>query len=233
MSVLLELAFFLALVCQVPVESYVSIKVPSGPSSTLESYLCNGSLRSNVSLQLDAGEHWIHPGSFCSVFNVSAIRITGAGIETTIVRCDDKKPRGFGFLSVRNVTIEKVKDMRFEPSTSGLGFIGAGITILEQRSVIVDGCQFKHLEAPIGAASTFVRNRAPIGAAIFAGDFVERNGSATYSLSLVNTVVKDNRCSCGMQDQTKGAAIYTSELSYLSIEGGELREILPGEQFKC
>ncbi|KAL5517801.1 hypothetical protein EMCRGX_G003421 [Ephydatia muelleri] len=317
MSVLLELAFFLALVCQVPVESYVSIKVPSGPSSTLESYLCNGSLRSNVSLQLDAGEHWIHPGSFCSVFNVSAIRITGAGIETTIVRCDDKKPRGFGFLSVRNVTIEKVKfvgcgqmtyrngsrreifttplvlffeatsavtvqqveitrfigmgvvgyalggsvtirevkvqtcargncsgvliysdplqtavpyvrlhfcsfrDMRFEPSTSGLGFIGAGITILEQRSVIVDGCQFKHLEAPIGAASTFVRNRAPIGAAIFAGDFVERNGSATYSLSLVNTVVKDNRCSCGMQDQTKGAAIYTSELSYLSIEGGE------------
>ena len=108
MSVLLELAFFLALVCQVPVESYVSIKVPSGPSSTLESYLCNGSLRSNVSLQLDAGEHWIHPGSFCSVFNVSAIRITGAGIETTIVRCDDEKPVAMTFSLVVVVAVASV-----------------------------------------------------------------------------------------------------------------------------
>eukprot|EP00731_Ephydatia_muelleri_P034646 Em0070g2a len=287
MSVLLELAFFLALVCQVPVESYVSIKVPSGPSSTLESYLCNGSLRSNVLYSLTPENTGYIPVLSVQFFNVSAIALQERASRPLLFVVTTKKPRGFGFLSVRNVTIEKVKDMRFEPSTSGLGFIGAGITILEQRSVIVDGCQFKHLEAPIGAAvsaksasvlvvnSTFEKNIGYKTGAIcsngstvelmnssftanvingtgeagaiyvylskikhlvvvdvctqpcsnwscyIAGDFVERNGSATYSLSLVNTVVKDNRCSCGMQDQTKGAAIYTSELSYLSIEGGE------------
>ena len=86
---------------------YTTVKIPSGPNSTLENYLCGGLLLSNTSLHLDVGEHRISPGAFCSVVNVSAILITGSGERETIIRCNEQ-PRGFQFSTVKNLTLQKM-----------------------------------------------------------------------------------------------------------------------------
>ena len=98
----------LALACCLVVESfgaYTTVQVPAGLNSTLESYLCNGSLLTNgTSLQLGAGEHVISGGPFCSVRNLKDIAISGAGKDLTVVRCNNGG-RGFMFSFVRNLTL--------------------------------------------------------------------------------------------------------------------------------
>ena len=63
----------------------------------LQDYLCNGSwLQGNVTLVLEAGEHRISSGTFCSIANVSNILITGSLMnDVTVVRCQGEG--GFGF----------------------------------------------------------------------------------------------------------------------------------------
>ena len=95
-------------VCCLVVESfgaYATVRVLAGPNSTLNSYLCNGSVLSNGTLLLlEAGEHVISSGPFCSVRNLKDIAITGAGRDLTVVRCSHGG-RGFKFTSMRNLTI--------------------------------------------------------------------------------------------------------------------------------
>ena len=106
-----DIALILSVCYLVVVEcygSFITVQVPSGPNSTLESYLCNGSVLSNgTSLQLEAGEHVIHGGPFCSVRNLRDIAITGSGRDFTVVRCNDSG-RGFKFSFVGNLTIAKM-----------------------------------------------------------------------------------------------------------------------------
>eukprot|EP00731_Ephydatia_muelleri_P036003 Em0190g1a len=77
------------------------------PGENFQDYLCgNGSLlHSNMTLVLGGGVHRIPPGPFCFVSNVSNILITGSSSNVTI-RCEGE--RGFGFIAVRNLTIERV-----------------------------------------------------------------------------------------------------------------------------
>ena len=414
------------LLCRLVVQSHGwnhIIMIPSGPNSTLERYLCNSTLRANTTLMLSAGEHFISPGPFCSVFNVSNIHITGAGVNLTTVRCDAENPRGFRFLSIQNLTVEMMtfvccgqlqekalltphrqfskftspvtiyvqdsslltirqveltnfsgigivgsnivssviltrvkfsncnkkncsgalfyantssvatqapsiliqacvfKDLKFFPSVKrGYVFIGAALTVWGNSSVVVGDSQFSNLNSSIGAAissieakllidkcnftnnignergavssfyshlavknssftgnivtdgeggaiqaylsnldvswcwfekntaaiggaififgnymskphtltrTSLIRNYAGIGAALFASDYAKSNGAATYSLYLVDSVVKDNRCSCGQKDQTKGAAVYFNEVSDIHIDGTQFSENSP------
>ena len=105
-SVSLEFVVFVVLVVR-SYGKYTTVNVPSGPNSTLENFLCSGLLLSNTSLHLEAGEHRISPGPFCSVVNVSRILITGSGEQETIIHCNEQ-PRGFQFSTVQNLTIQKV-----------------------------------------------------------------------------------------------------------------------------
>ena len=101
-ALMLSVCYLVVVVCY---GSYTTVQVPSGPNSTLESYLCNQSVLSDgTSLQLEAGEHVIHGGPFCSVRNLSDIAITGSGRDFTVVRCSDSG-RGLKFSFVGNLTI--------------------------------------------------------------------------------------------------------------------------------
>ena len=88
--------------------AYSVISVPSGLNSTLEGYLCGGLPMSNgTALLLEAGEHVISAGPFCSVSNLKDIAITGAGRDQTIVRCGDGG-RGFQFSFIANLTLARM-----------------------------------------------------------------------------------------------------------------------------
>ena len=111
-ALILSVCYLVVVVCY---GSYTTVHVPSGPNSTLESYLCNGSDLSNgTSLQLEAGKHVIQGGPFCSVRNLRDIAITGSGRDSTVVRCNDSG-RGFKFSFVGNLTI------------ANMTFVGCGI----------------------------------------------------------------------------------------------------------
>ena len=85
-----------------------TIQVPSGPNSTLESYLCEGrSLPRGTSLLLEAGEHVINGGPFCSISHLQDLALTGAGRDLTVVRCN-AGGRGFKFSFLENLTIAKL-----------------------------------------------------------------------------------------------------------------------------
>ena len=85
-----------------------TINVPSGPNSTLDRYLCGGSdlLSSGNSLQLEAGEHVISGGPFCSISYLQDIAITEAGRDLTVVRCNGGQR--FHFLFVSNLAIANI-----------------------------------------------------------------------------------------------------------------------------
>ena len=93
----------------VEIEAYTTVSVPSGSNSTLESYLCGPSplLSNGTALSLEAGEHVISAGPFCSVSNLKDIAITGAGRDQTIVRCRDGG-RGFRFSFIANLTLARI-----------------------------------------------------------------------------------------------------------------------------
>ena len=118
MAYSVDVVLILAVYCQVVVISsgtFTTLQVPSGPNSTLESYLCDAArLSDGTSLQLEAGEHVISGGPFCSVRNLTNISITGAGRDLTVVRCSESG-RGFKFSFVGNLTIAK------------MAFVGCGL----------------------------------------------------------------------------------------------------------
>ena len=89
--------------------AYTIVSVPSGSNSTLEGYLCGPSslLSNGTALSLEAGEHVISAGPFCSVSNLKDIAITGAGRDQTIVRCGDGG-RGFRFSFIANLTLARI-----------------------------------------------------------------------------------------------------------------------------
>ena len=88
--------------------NYATVHIPSGPTSTLESYLCDRSkLSSGTSLQLQSGEHVISGGPSCSITNLQDITITGTGRDLTVVRCIDSG-RGFNFWFVKNLIIAEI-----------------------------------------------------------------------------------------------------------------------------
>ena len=83
----------------------LTISIPAGNPSDLQDYLCNGSLPSNTTLQLQQGVHVIFREGFCRVdVRLMNIRLTGAGMRETTINCTRKW--GFGFSSAQNVVIE-------------------------------------------------------------------------------------------------------------------------------
>ena len=83
----------------------LTISIPAGNPSDLQDYLCNGSLSSNTTLQLQQGVHVISREGFCSVdVRRMNIRLTGAGMRETTINCTRKW--GFGFSSAQNVVVE-------------------------------------------------------------------------------------------------------------------------------
>ena len=84
----------------------VSVAVSSEGGPSLEEYLCNGTLNSNTTLVLSAGEHHIPPGRSCRVSNLTNIGISGVAAELTTVQCHGDG--GFEFAAVTNLTIQNV-----------------------------------------------------------------------------------------------------------------------------
>ena len=82
----------------------VAVSSEGGPS--LEEYLCNGTLNSNTTLELSAGEHHIPPGRSCRISNLTNIGISGEAAENTTIQCHGDG--GFEFAAVTNLTIQRV-----------------------------------------------------------------------------------------------------------------------------
>ena len=82
-----------------------TIFIPAGNPSGLQDYLCNGSLPSNTTLQLQQGVHVISREGFCSIdVGPMNIRLVGAGVRETTINCTRKW--GFEISSVLHVIIE-------------------------------------------------------------------------------------------------------------------------------
>ena len=94
-----------------------TIDIQAGNHSALQDLLCNGSLSSNTTLQLQPGDHVISREGFCTlgVGSVMNVRLIGAGVLNTTVVCTGKW--GFGFSSTQNVVIE------------GLTFVDCGAAV--------------------------------------------------------------------------------------------------------
>ena len=83
----------------------ITISIPAGNPTALQEYLCNETLPSDTTLELQRGLHVITRTGLCIVgTNLKNIRITGAGKNETKVIC--KGWWGFGFNGAQNVTIE-------------------------------------------------------------------------------------------------------------------------------
>ena len=81
-----------------------TVHVPSGSASSLETYLCNGSLTSGTTLILDSGTHIIPTGPACYLTDLSNVAITTSSNAT--VQCTGE--RMFHFRSMQNFMIENV-----------------------------------------------------------------------------------------------------------------------------
>ena len=83
----------------------VTISIPAGNPSALQEYLCNGSLLSNTTLELQRGMHVISLEGFCVVgTELMNVSISGAGKGETTLICGGRW--GFGFSRSQNVAIE-------------------------------------------------------------------------------------------------------------------------------
>ena len=85
----------------------ITISIPAGNPTALQEYLCNGTLLSDTTLELQRGVHVITRTltSPCIVgTNLKNIRIAGAGKNETKVICRGRW--GFGFNSSQNIIIE-------------------------------------------------------------------------------------------------------------------------------
>ena len=81
-----------------------TVHVPSGNASSLETYLCNGSLTSGTTLILGSGTHIIPTGPACYLTDLSNVAITTSSNAT--VQCTGE--RMFHFRGMQNFTIENV-----------------------------------------------------------------------------------------------------------------------------
>ena len=114
----------------------VTIFIPAGNPSAVQEYLCNGTLPSNTTLELQRGVHVITEPCNRSVgTELTNIRITGAGKSETKVICRGRW--GFGFNGAQNITIE------------GLAFVDCGVHIAVlylnlARSVSVNNVTFSN-----------------------------------------------------------------------------------------
>ena len=117
----------------------ITISIPAGNPTALQEYLCNGTLPSNTTLQLQRGLHVITRTltSPCIVgTNLKNIRITGAGKSETKVICRGRW--GFWFNGAQNITIE------------GLAFFNCGginfsvLSLSSAHSVSVNNVTFSN-----------------------------------------------------------------------------------------
>ena len=67
--------------------------------------------------------------------------------------------------------------------------------------------------------STFVKNKACIGAAIYAGDPHDVLDKESYNVHLVDVAVNKNECIRCVDSSTRGAAVYFNEINYLNVTG--------------
>ena len=101
-----------------------TISIPAGNPSVLQQYLCNGSLDTNTSLDLQRGVHVITREGFCTVADrgLMNVRITGAGKGETTVICSGKWGFGFGGIT-QSIIVE------------GLTFVHCGAIIDKSRKL--------------------------------------------------------------------------------------------------
>ena len=102
----------------------MTISIPAGNPSVLQEYLCNGSLDTNTSLNLQRGVHVITREGFCTIAGrgMTNVRITGAGKEETTVICSGKWGFGFGGIT-QSIIVEGLTFVHcgaiFDQSQSG------------------------------------------------------------------------------------------------------------------
>ena len=164
----------------------VNLIVTVPPGYALQDYLCSGLLKSNMAIELDEGEHRISPGPLCHIFNESNIKITGSSLKNTTVRCEGEG-RGFAFISVRNLTNEK------------LTFINCGQQLHFTENVLFKDCSFQNNSN--GAISLMSSANANITNCIFA-DNSAVGGYGGGAVCLSGSVVNVSIANCTFQNNS-------------------------------
>ena len=174
---------------------YLTITIPPD-RSTLQDYLCSGLLKSNMAIELDAGEHRIPSGSLCSIFNESNIALTGSLTKTTTVRCEGDEGSGFALYvtSVQNLTIKKIT------------FINCGHHLQSAGNILFADCTFQN--NPNGAISLISSVNTNIANCIFKNNSATDGyggGAVWLSGSIINVSITN--CTFQNNSATNGGAV--------------------------
>ena len=129
--------------------------------------------------------------------------------ETThIQNCiflDNRSEEG-GAILIVDVSMATINDCAFYNNSA---LFGGAISIISTGTVLINN-------------SSFIRNNAVVGAAIHArSDRPVRQATSVIflcALSLVDVIIKENYCSCGDHNETRGGAMYFSGVN-VDIEG--------------
>ena len=177
------------------------------------------------------------------VRDCSFVRNRGTGLlafdsKVTIFNCSfsGNLARRGAALNAGSVGFFNVTGSRFYNNSA---YAGAAILIsgrqyqsTDNTKLMVNNCDFQNNQAQVGggiytfdlmshvvlSASTFMYNSASIGAAIYASDEHNSYGERSYSVSLIDVAVIQNKCS-PCTNVTKGAVVYYNEIDYLNISG--------------
>ena len=121
------------------------------PGSALQDYLCNGHLKSKMTVALVDGEYRISSVPLCNISNQEGITLTGSSSKRTIVRCD--VDGGAFFVSGQNLTVARIT------------FINCCIQLISIENAFIVNCTF--LNSSNGAISSRASNNTYITNSVF------------------------------------------------------------------
>ena len=179
----------------------LSATIPPGRYA-IQDYLCNGLLKSNMTIELGDGEHRISSGPLCNIFNESNITITGSSTKTTTVRCEGDD--GIIFDSVQNFTIQKIT------------FINCGQKLQSAKTFLFTDCTIQNNTK--GAISLISSENTNIANCIFednsatdgyGGGAVWLSGSIV-NVSITNCTFQNNNASNGGAVAVNGSTVDVS-----------------------
>ena len=181
--------------------NFVHFTVTIDRRYALQDYLCSGQLKSNMTIQLDAGVHRISPGLLCNIFNESNITIAGSSTDNTIIRCEGEE-RWFSFISVQNLTMKK------------LIFINCGQQLQSTQNTLIADCVFQNNSngalSLISSAHTNIINcmfeDIRTSAASYGGGVVRLSGLID-NVDIINCTFQNNNATYGGAVMSDGSLL--------------------------
>ena len=157
------------------------------PGSALQDYLCNGHLKSKMTVALVDGEYRISSVPLCNISNQEGITLTGSSSKRTIVRCD--VDGGAFFVSGPNLTVARIT------------FINCCMQLTSIENTFIVNCTF--LNSSNGAISSRTSNNTYITNSVFSDIRVEHNGEAAVMLNKSKGNVSIRKCTF----QSRGVSV--------------------------